>query len=170
MHPHHEEPGPPLVSVGASEPIHPTKTNTSPTADARTVPASAFTEGSFDVIVYADVLEHREHPDRVLRTRHGWLSSTGYALVSWSNRAFLGMRLLLLLGRFSYRVFGILDRTDLRVYAPARAKELLHGAHYLVKGFESVGWLFTIMPAWFCPSSLGLGPRLSSVANNRTEE
>lgn len=80
------------------------------------------------------------------------------------------MRLLLLLGRFNYRDFGILDRTDPRVYAPAKAKELLHGAHYLVKGFESVGWLSTIMPAWFCPSSLGLGPRLSSVANNRTEE
>ncbi len=97
IHPHDEEPGPAIVSRGASEPIHPTKANTSPTADARTVPASAFTEGSFDVIVYADALEHMEYPDRVLRTQHGWLSSNGYAIASWSNIAFLGIRLQLLL-------------------------------------------------------------------------
>ncbi len=105
-----------------------------------------------------------EHPDRVLHTQQGWLSSNGYAIVSLPNIAFLGIRLQLLLGRLNYRDVGILDRTDLRFYALATAKELSHGAHYLVKGFEPVGWLSTIMPSWFRPSILGLGLRLSSVA------
>ncbi len=148
IHPHDESPGPAIVSIGASEPSHPTKAHTSPTADARTVPASASTEGSFDVIVCTDVLEHMEHPDCVLRTQPGWLSSNGCAIVSLPNIVFLGIRLQLLLGRFNNRNVGALQRADLRFYALARAKELLQGAHYVVKGFEPAGWLSTSMPSW----------------------
>jgi len=64
------------------------------------------------------------------------------------NIVFLGIRLQLLLGRFNNRNVGALQRADLRFYALARAKELLQGAHYVVKGFEPVGWLSTSMPSW----------------------
>jgi len=140
------------------------------TADAKTVPGSTFSDGCFDVIVYADVLEHMEHPDRVLRTQQRWLSSNGYAIVSLPNIAFLGIRLQLLLGRFNYRDFGILDRTHLRFYTLATAKELLHGAQYSVKGFEPVGWPSTIMPSWFYPTVWASGFVFQASPDNRAEK
>ena len=140
------------------------------TADAKTVPGSAFSDGCFDVIVYADVLEHMEHPDRVLRTQQRWLSSNGYAIVSLPNIAFLGIRLQLLLGRFNYRDCGILDRTHLRFYTLATAKELLNCTHYSVKGFEPVGRLSTIMPSWFRPSVWASGFVFQAIQGNKTKE
>ncbi|MEE8303427.1 MAG: class I SAM-dependent methyltransferase [Candidatus Tectomicrobia bacterium] len=140
------------------------------TADANTVPASAFRDGSFDVIVYADVLEHMEHPDRVLRTQQRWLSSNGYAIVSLPNIAYMAIRLQLLLGQFNYRDFGILDRTHLRFYTLATAKELLHGAQYSVEGFAPVGWPSTIMPSWLFPTVWASGFVFQALPDNHTEK
>ena len=139
------------------------------TADADALPASAFSDGFFDVIVYADVLEHMKYPECVLSMQQRWLSSDGYAIVSLPNIAFLGTRLQLLLGRFNYSDFGILDRTHLRFYTLATAKELLHGAQYSVKGFEPVGQLSSIMPSWFFPSFWASGFVFQAASARRTQ-
>ena len=55
------------------------------TADADALPASAFSDGFFDVIVYADVLEHMKYPECVLSMQQRWLSSDGYAIVGMSS-------------------------------------------------------------------------------------
>lgn len=140
------------------------------TANAETLPASTFSSGTFDVIVYADVLEHMRHPDRVLRTQQRWLSSDGYVIVSLPNIAFLSIRLQLLFGRFNYRDFGILDKTHLRFYTLVTAKELLNCAHYSVKGFEPVGRLSTILPSWFRPSVWASGFVFQAIQGNKTKE
>ena len=81
------------------------------TADAEALPASAFSDGFFDVIVYADVLEHMKYPECVLSMQQRWLSSDGYAIVSLPNIAFLGIRLQLLLGRFNYSPVSSIEPT-----------------------------------------------------------
>ena len=73
-------------------------------------------DGSFDVIVYGDVLEHLRDPLRVFRALNRHLTEDGVVCVSVGNVAHLWVRLGLLLGRFEYTERGLLDRTHLRFF------------------------------------------------------
>ena len=72
--------------------------------------------GSFDVIVYADVLEHLKDPLRVFLGLNRYLAPKGKVVVSVPNIAHLVVRLMLLAGYFEYMDRGILDRTHLRFF------------------------------------------------------
>ncbi|MBN1552657.1 class I SAM-dependent methyltransferase [bacterium] len=71
---------------------------------------------TYDVIVAGDILEHLIDPETILDTLHDHLKPGGYILVSMPNIAFWRMRLDLLMGRFEYQEFGLLDKTHLRFY------------------------------------------------------
>jgi 2-polyprenyl-3-methyl-5-hydroxy-6-metoxy-1,4-benzoquinol methylase len=73
-------------------------------------------EGSFDAIVYGDVLEHLSDPLPVLVTLNRSLAPGGRVIVSVPNVAHLWVRLSLLLGRWEYADRGILDRTHVRFF------------------------------------------------------
>jgi 2-polyprenyl-3-methyl-5-hydroxy-6-metoxy-1,4-benzoquinol methylase len=87
------------------------------------------TAGTFDAVVFADVLEHVVEPEAVLRR---WLSHActpeTVVLVSLPNVANLAVRLQLLAGRFQYTERGILDRTHLRFFTRRTARALLTGS------------------------------------------
>lgn len=70
----------------------------------------------FDVIVYADVLEHLKEPLSVFRALNTYLAPEGQVVVSVPNVAHLAVRLMLLFGYFEYMDRGILDRTHLRFF------------------------------------------------------
>ncbi len=70
----------------------------------------------FDVILMGDVLEHLKDPESILKELRKMLQPFGYILVTLPNVAFYKMRWDLLLGRFEYSDFGLLDRTHLRFY------------------------------------------------------
>lgn len=70
----------------------------------------------FDVIVFADVLEHLVDPVRLLDEYRRFLAPGGEILVSVPNVAVWNVRLALLLGRFDYTPTGTLDRTHLRFF------------------------------------------------------
>src|SRR5262245_7663973 len=84
----------------------------------------------FDVILLGDVLEHLRHPDRVLNRLQPLLVSSGHLVVSLPNVAHGSVRLALLLGRFDYTPYGLLDDTHLRFFTRSS----------LVSLFEKSGW------------------------------
>jgi methionine biosynthesis protein MetW len=68
----------------------------------------------FDVIVFADVLEHVAHPGDFLQLAHRALLPGGRVIASVPNVAHWSVRLDLLRGRFDYQPVGIRDATHLR--------------------------------------------------------
>jgi methionine biosynthesis protein MetW len=94
-------------------------------ADAEAIDSLAgYSEGHFDVIVYADVLEHFGNPERLLRVFKKYLSRDGMVVASIPNVANWRIRLSLLCGAFEYTEYGILDRNHLKFYTMKTAKKL----------------------------------------------
>ncbi|HEU4657343.1 MAG TPA: methionine biosynthesis protein MetW [Capillimicrobium sp.] len=93
--------------------------------DVETVPLAA---ARFDVVVFADVLEHLRDPVAVLRRAR----AAGRAVVSLPNIAPWTGRRALLQGRFPREDFGLFDRTHLRFFTRETARELAHEAGFRV--------------------------------------
>lgn len=125
--------------------------------DVEKVLKSSFPEAFFDVIVYADVLEHTTRPDLVLQRQQGWLSRNGYIIVSLPNVAFLAIRLQLLFGHFDYKQFGILDQTHLRFFTLKAARILLKEARYRIISTEYTGRWSLYPPFLLFPSLFASG-------------
>jgi predicted TPR repeat methyltransferase len=87
----------------------------------------------FDVVVFADVLEHVTRPEEVLARACGWLREGGRLFVSLPNVANVTVRGALMLGRFPYADRGILDRTHLRFYTRDTARDLIESAGFAVR-------------------------------------
>lgn len=90
--------------------------------------AGHFPAASFDVIVFADVLEHLRDPIAALRKALPLLTPDGSIVVSLPNIAHGAVRLSLLEGRFEYRPLGLLDDTHLRFFTRSSVDDLLRGA------------------------------------------
>ncbi len=96
---------------------------------------------SFDVIVAGDILEHLSRPETLMAPIRSLLAPGGILLLSLPNIANVTTRLALLAGRFDYSERGILDRTHLRFFTRASARDLL-----VSYGFRIVGEWATPMP------------------------
>ena len=79
----------------------------------------------FDVIIFADVLEHLAWPIGVLRAYLDLLKDGGSVIVSLPNVGLWSVRLNLLLGRFRYEETGVVDRTHLRFFTRRTAREMI---------------------------------------------
>ncbi|MBI4021183.1 MAG: class I SAM-dependent methyltransferase [Candidatus Aenigmarchaeota archaeon] len=90
-----------------------------------------------DVIVFADVLEHLARPDQVLKAYARFLKPGGRVIVSIPNVANLYVRLKLLAGQWNYEDVGILDRTHLRFYTRATARDFLSACGYEIVAEEA---------------------------------
>lgn len=86
--------------------------------------AAELGEHAFDVVVFADVLEHLTDPLAVLRQAPSLLAPGGSVVVSIPNVAHGAVRLALLAGRFEYRDVGLLDETHLRFFTRSSVEEL----------------------------------------------
>jgi len=102
----------------------------------------------FDILIFADVLEHLRYPEKVLKKYLICLKSKGKVIISLPNIANWTIRLKLLLGIFKYAETGILDKTHLHFYTLKSAKELLTNS-----GFEIIK--IDVTPS-FIRSCLGL--------------
>ena len=85
----------------------------------------------FDVIVFADILEHLDDPLSCLINFRKFLKKNGMVIVSIPNIACYNIRIDLLLGRFNYKDYGTLDNTHLRFFTKKTARQLIEDA-----GFE----------------------------------
>jgi|SRR5581483_2873031 len=88
-------------------------------------------EEEFDVIIFADVLEHVIYPGNMLENAKKYLAPGGFIIASLPNVAVWFMRLRLLFGNFSYAESGILDNTHLKFYTLKTAKQL-----FIEKGYD----------------------------------
>ncbi len=93
--------------------------------DVEQVPLAA---ARFDVVVFADVLEHLRDPAAVLRQAR----VAGRAVVSLPNIAHWTARRALLQGRFPREDHGLFDRTHLRFFTRDSAAALAREAGFAV--------------------------------------
>lgn len=107
----------------------------------------------FDVVVAGDILEHLVDPETALRLVASLMAPSGLLLVSLPNVANVTIRLSLLLGFFSYRERGILDRTHLRFYTRKSGRDLL-----AKNGFRVVRIHPTAMPIELALPAIGRSP------------
>lgn len=96
-----------------------------------------FEAGSFDVVIFADVLEHLVDPAAVLADATSLLAPGGKVVLSVPNVAHGSLRLALLQGRWAYTDTGLLDRTHIRFYTYATLLELVEGAGLTVEVIRS---------------------------------
>ena len=100
----------------------------------------------YDVVVFSDVLEHLQTPERVLEKIPSLLKDKGKMLISLPNVAYYSNRLALLCGRWEYRDEGILGRTHLRFFTMRSGRKLIETSGYFVK--EMVSELPVIPARW----------------------
>jgi SAM-dependent methyltransferase len=105
-------------------------------ADLQDFSAVPATVGSrkFDVIIFADVLEHLAWPIGVLREYLNLLKDDGSVIVSLPNVGLWSVRFSLMFGRFRYDDSGVLDRTHLRFFTQRSALEMFDAA-----GLQPIG-------------------------------
>ncbi|MEA2165463.1 MAG: hypothetical protein QOK37_3590 [Thermoanaerobaculia bacterium] len=82
----------------------------------------------FDVIIFADVLEHLAWPIGVLRGYLDLLRESGSVIISLPNVGLWSVRMSLLAGRFRYQETGVLDHTHLRFFTRRTAREMIEQA------------------------------------------
>ena len=95
-------------------------------------------EHKFDVIVFADVLEHIRCPEDVLIFMQRYLKPNGKIIVSLPNIANWKTRLLLLFWNFDATETGIMDKTHLHYYTFKKANKLIVDSWYEVT--RTYGW------------------------------
>lgn len=92
----------------------------------------------YDVIVFADVLEHLRDPLDVLKRCNAFLNETGKILCSIPNIAHASVILSLINGHFDYTNNGLLDRTHIHFFTEESFKRLVNDAGYHVSYEHSI--------------------------------
>jgi O-antigen biosynthesis protein len=92
--------------------------------------------GSFDCLIYGDILEHTKDPLAILRNHRSLLRRNGRLIVSIPNVQFYYVILCLLRGRWTYTNRGIFDRSHLRYFTLYEIRNLLAHAGYCVAKVE----------------------------------
>ena len=90
----------------------------------------------FDVVLFADVLEHLKEPADVLRRVRPFLAEDGVLIASIPNIAHASVRLALLGGEFRYRDWGLLDDTHLRFFTRASIQDLFEETGYVITHWQ----------------------------------
>jgi 2-polyprenyl-3-methyl-5-hydroxy-6-metoxy-1,4-benzoquinol methylase len=97
-----------------------------------TSPNAADVLGGFDVIIFADVIEHLTDPRAALTAVHALLNPGGVIVYSIPHMGHASVRLDLLEGRFPYAELGLLDRTHLHFYDRAEVHDVLASAGFSI--------------------------------------
>lgn len=104
--------------------------------------------GSFDCLLFVDVLEHLVAPKEVLLLMKSLLSPKGRVLACIPNVAHVSVRAGLLFGRFDYQPTGLLDRNHLRFFTQKSAMGLFDSAGYRVTDFDCTIRGLPFKPFW----------------------
>jgi 2-polyprenyl-3-methyl-5-hydroxy-6-metoxy-1,4-benzoquinol methylase len=92
--------------------------------------------GTFDYVVMADVLEHLLDPVSTLKKVKKLLKPNGAFVFSIPNMANATTRIELLKGNFTYKDFGLLDRTHLHFYDRAEVNRIFNEAGMIVEKMD----------------------------------
>jgi SAM-dependent methyltransferase len=99
--------------------------------------------GLFDVVMFADVLEHVPDPGALLTLALRGLKPEGVLLISVPNVAHWTVRWQLLWGNFNYMPSGIRDATHLRWFTRKTVEHLLASLGLEILDFRHSAGLFT---------------------------
>lgn len=99
--------------------------------------------GLFDIVLFADVLEHLPNPQEMLLVARQALKPGGAVIVSVPNVAHWSVRLCLLRGMFQYQVEGIMDATHLKWFTAESIRALLASSGFSVIQYRATAgqWL-----------------------------
>lgn len=101
-----------------------------------------FTEGlepgTYDVILFGDVLEHTRAPNDVLTLARPLLKPDGYAVISVPNIAHADVRIMVLQGRWERFDWGLLDKTHIRFFTYELLQRMLREGGFLATRIERV--------------------------------
>jgi len=86
----------------------------------------------YDAVICSHVLEHIAYPDKMLADITSCLNPVGVLIVALPNLMLWKSRLRLLAGRFEYTESGLMDRTHIRWYTFASARNLLEAHGFTV--------------------------------------
>ena len=104
-------------------------------------------DAQYDVIIFADVLEHLPWPVSALKRYLRWLAPGGSVIVSLPNVGLWSVRLAHLFGRWEYDETGVLDRTHLRFFTRRSARWLATEAGLqIVKTTYNPGLIRPLVP------------------------
>lgn len=93
-----------------------------------------FEPGSFDAMVFGDVLEHLHDPHRLLRVLRPWLADDGALVCSIPNVGHWSVVLpLLTQDRWPYADAGLLDRTHVHFFTLAEAELMLRECGFAIE-------------------------------------
>jgi 2-polyprenyl-3-methyl-5-hydroxy-6-metoxy-1,4-benzoquinol methylase len=98
--------------------------------------------GTFDVVMFIDVLEHLMDPVAALEKAKKLLKPKGRIVFSIPNMAHVSVRLMLLKGFFEYTPIGVLDRTHLHYYDEVEVKNLFASSQLKVAEITPVLWTY----------------------------
>jgi 2-polyprenyl-3-methyl-5-hydroxy-6-metoxy-1,4-benzoquinol methylase len=105
--------------------------------DAETLDYVDLFEGErFDVLLFADVLEHLLDPAGLLRRVRPLLAEGGIVVASIPNVAHGSVRVALLGGEFRYTAKGLLDDTHLRFFTRDSVAELFESAGFVIDEWQ----------------------------------
>lgn len=99
---------------------------------------SAAVDGTFDVVVLGDVLEHVRQPAAVLADVVSCLRPGGRCVISVPNAAHADIRLMVLEGVWAYQPDGLLDETHIRWLTRQSLGELLAECGLVAKAVRRV--------------------------------
>lgn len=94
--------------------------------------------GAFDVIIFADVIEHLVAPRQTLKGVKGMLKEDGRVIFSVPHMGHMSVRLDLLKGIFPYKEKGLLDRTHLHFYDKDQIHDTFSDAGYHIERVDPV--------------------------------
>lgn len=114
----------------------------------------------FDVIVFADILEHLQYPQTVIKKALKQLKKEGIILISLPNIANWAIRFQLLFGNFTRTETGILDKTHLHFYTLRAAKKMIRQAGLEIK-YIDVNPNFAMVGARYILRIMGGEPKIT---------
>lgn len=107
-------------------------------SDLDSFDASILEGKTFDVILFADALEHLKAPKSALRESRVLLGDGGNLVVSVRNVAHASVRLSLLRGQFDLEETGAGDGASMRYFTRSSITDMLRGCGYMVDVVDSV--------------------------------
>ena len=94
--------------------------------DVETIDLNTKYENYFDILIFADILEHLKEPSDVLKRFKKYLKDDGCLIISLPNISNWKIRLQMLLGNFEYNEYGILDNGHIRFFNEKSTKKMIN--------------------------------------------
>lgn len=97
---------------------------------------ASFGKEKFDIIIFADVLEHLYDPWRIIREAKNYLQDEGKIIASIPNIAHASVILSLLEDEFHYNPSGLLDKTHIRFFTKKSIYNFFESNGYFIEGID----------------------------------